>query len=229
MKNGSNKENNNDDFREVHCSESQWRKILLRAQNEVERFLKFYETLPVGDDEDRLDKCAGAMGWQFSIEESKTPIAEIDTYAGENKNPAPLPIYSLQNMPECIAVNALCKFIKKRWADLFMLPYGAGKLPARVGASLLTMLASTEQNMMFAIDAMDAGEYALALTHAKLAHAALNKHFAEMESVPAVSQNAVYAKLVAELYQGSFDLRDLCLRLIRDARGEIEGSDDEWE
>ena len=225
----SNRNDGNDDNSEIHCSESEWRRILTRAKKETERFQNFYETLRVKPDEDRLDKCALAMGWQLSGPAN----ADADDAAPEPEldfEPVPPPepplVYSLQNTPECIAVSALFRCANKRWAKMFSFPCGAGKLPARAGASLIKTLDNAERDMLLAIDAIDASEPNLSIALMKDAHESLNRHFAEMEVVPAVSGNRAYTKQLESVRAVIFDLREMCLRIIRDAHEELAGNEE---
>ena len=214
--------------RQVLRTEREWRELLFRAERETARFLKFYEDsfhIPEEErdcDGDRLDPCALAMGWHLSTESGDgaedAPPEEFSTEpAPAQEFPA---VYSLHNLPESIAVSAIYHFARARWQRLWKTPY-AGKLSARSGSALAESLAFAQRDMLLAIDAEDAMEFGLAICLMKNVHSALNRHFAEMECLPTAVNDNDYTNLVRELRCALMDLRDICLRILRDARNEI--------
>lgn len=210
--------------------EEEWRGLLRRADGEVARFLGFYEEsvrIPEEKlDGDRLDRCALAMGWHLSSDEE--PDASEDVGQDEESAPSDdVPaqefsaVYSLHNLPESIAVSALVRFAESRWNRLLRLPCADG-FSARPASALAGTLASAHRDMLLAIDAEDALEFGLAICLMKNAHAALNRHFAEMENFPAPPQDAACMRLIRELRCALMDLRDVCLRILRDSREELD-------
>lgn len=227
--------------RQISRGEGEWRDILRRADRETARFLGFYEeTFRAEQDAagDRLDRCALAMGWHLGSPED----GEDDSGAATRGNAAdfspeqlpgdslPLPavpapdfsaVYSLHNLPECIAVGALFRFARSRWCALWESPHGA-KLSAGTAAALSETLSSAQRDMMLAVDAEDALEFGLAVCLMKNAHAALNGHFALMEKLSVPKQDQACARASRELRCALMDLRDVCLRVLLDARRELE-------
>lgn len=213
--------------RQVVRSEQEWRALLFRAEHETARFLKFYEEtfLPSEEnrdpDEDRLDRCALAMGWHLS--ETVRENSEIQELPATEDIPASefSSVYSLHNLPESIAVSAIYRFARSRWQRLWKTPY-AGKLSARSASVLAESLASAHRDILLAIDAEDAMEFGLSICLTKNVHSALNRHFSEMECLPTAMNDDGYANTVAELRCALMDLRDICLRILRDARTELD-------
>lgn len=215
--------------RQILRTEREWRALLVRAEIESARFLKFYEeTFRVPENEhnaenDRLDRCALAMGWHLSadIEEGEDPLSpENEEPSGDVPATAFPAVYSLHNLPESIAVSAIYNFAKKRWQRIWSSPY-AGKLSPRSASELAESLATAQRDMLLAIDAEDAMEFGLAICLMKNVHSALNRHFAEMECLPTAVNDEAYSAAVSELRTALMDLRDICLRILRDARNEI--------
>ena len=213
--------------RQVLRTEREWRSLLLRAESETARFLKFYEeTFRVPEEEldeegDRLDRCALAMGWHLSaeVEDGDGPAIPEKNDAEENV-PAFPAVYSLHNLPESIAVSAIYNFARKHWQRIWKTPY-AGKISPRSASNLADSLSAAHRDMLLAIDAEDAMEFGLAICLMKNVHAALNRHFAEMECLPTAVNDDAYSATVNELRTALMDLRDICLRILRDARREL--------
>ncbi len=214
--------------RQILRTEREWRSLLVRSERETARFLKIYEeSFAVPEDAlnggDRLDHCALAMGWHLSTE-SATAIEE-EEIPSENSEPESRSVefptvYTLHNLPESIAVSAICLFARSRWKRLWEAPY-ASKLSARSAFNLAETLAATQRDMLLAIDAEDAMEFGLAICLMKNVHTTLNRHFAEMECLPTAVNDGTYTNTVQELRCALMDLRDVCLRILRDARAEL--------
>lgn len=213
--------------RQVLRTEREWRNLLTRSERETARFLKFYEeSFTVPEDAlnggDRLDHCALAMGWHLSAESAAAGEEEFsaETPEPEARSVEFPSVYSLHNLPESIAVAAICLFVRSRWKRLWDTPY-AGKLSARAASTLAETLATAQRDMFLAIDAEDAMEFGLAICLMKNVHTALNRHFAEMECLPTAVNDPAYSNTVQELRCALMDLRDICLRILRDARAEL--------
>ena len=217
---------------EIRCSETEWRQFLEWADREVERFKRFYAGLEIRPNEDRLDKCALAMGWQLDGNEAETK-EEIAKMFGEDFTvtppPGPPPVYSLLNTTEAVAIRAIIAYARERLfsiyrqeSQLFVLPGPDTTLGLAGG------FAAPEQAMLLAIDAISARENALAKLLMKRAHAAWNDYLGLMSDLRSAIANASKAsrRCYEELREAIFDLRELCLRIIRDAR-EAEREDPE--
>ncbi len=232
--NSQNRENESEGNREIHCSEAEWKAILQRGNDEAERFLKLYKTMKIRDGEDRLDKCAVAMGWKLSGDDE----ADADDFEFDSPiaPPPPVPVvYSLHNTPEATAIFALFKYLNELIVKIAPSldarnPHAAEKL-----AETIRVLGNAERDMLLSIDAMDAAEFGLAIILMKQAISALNEHFAAFSSAfLAVPRDTERVRIslrsgkilgkndVEEIRKTAFDIRDLCLRVIRDASSEIE-------
>ena len=226
--------------RQITRGEADRRDKQRRADRETARFLGFYEeTFRAEQDAagDRLDRCALAMGWHLGAPEEGDDDSGDARGNAADFSPEQLPgdslpspavpapdfsaVYSLHNLPECIAVGALFRFARSRWCALWKSPHGA-KLSAETAAALSETLSSAQRDMMLAVDAEDALEFGLAVCLMKNAHAALNRHFALMEKLSVPKQDQACARASRELRCALMDLRDVCLRVLLDARRELE-------
>lgn len=212
---------------EIHCSEEEWAQYTAWADGEVARFKNFYETLEVGDNEDRLDKCALAMGWQLDDDEIITENEIVKMFGADFKispPPGPLPVYSLLNTTEVIAVRAMVDSAQNGLLKIFE-SEEAGMHPfsQRDTFLLASGFARAEQAMMLAIDALSAREYALTILLMKRALSAWNDYLGKVGAFEAHWENAEVTtdsirRRIRLILRTVFDLRELCLRIIRDAK-----------
>lgn len=234
--------------RQIPRGESEWSALLHRAAHETRRFSRFYENsfracktdAEMESDLDRLDECALAMGWQIASpdDDADVPAAGALSFGEPSQEPesearerddasaaaAPSPdVYSLHNLPECIAVRAICTSAQKHL--MLLLKY----VPESERDSLLwSVISLTDSlgivrlNLMLAVDAEDALEFGLAVCLTKRAHAALNRYFARFEEITRLLRDAHGIHIAREIRCALMDLRDICLRILRDSRAELE-------
>lgn len=213
---------------EIHCSEEEWAQYVAWADSEAVRFRNFYETLEVRDGEDRLDKCALAMGWQLDGEEEALSEEEVRKLFGADfkifSPPGPIPVYSLLNMTEVVALRGMIESAQARLQAIFSdEAAGAQTFPREKILCTAVGFSRAEQSMMLAIDALSAREYALATLQMKRALRDWNEALGVAGTLGKYAKNAngSVPKMESEvnaLFQTIFDLRELCLRIIRDAR-----------
>ncbi|MGN0884636.1 MAG: hypothetical protein ACI4P6_05485 [Candidatus Spyradosoma sp.] len=217
---------------EIHCTEAQWAEFIDRADAETLRFAELYARLRVADGEDRLDQCALAMGWQLDGDEEK-PDAKREDFA-----PPPPPVYSLLNTTEVVAVRAVAMFARRRLTAIFSETTPPSEFARLVRIfRLFSGIGALQEAMLLAVDALSAREYGAAKLHMKRALARWNVLLGDLDQV----QRRAKARekrplrrgapkrgsesLFADVRRALFDLRELCLRIIRDAREE-EGADE---
>lgn len=226
--------------RQLPRGEREWSMLLSRADRETARFLRFYaksfgEAKTASDfenDIDRLDDCALAMGWHLSDGDESSATAEVsssDSTMEIEADSAPSPVgaqafpevYSLHNLPECIAIRAICDFARSR-REILLNFSESGQDSARAGTVLAETLAGICRDMMLAVDAEDALEFGLAICLTKKAHTALNRHFAEIVGCFGDIREESGQRALRELRSALMDLRDICLRILRDSCAELE-------
>lgn len=224
---------------EIHCTEAQWAEFLGWADAEAARFGAFYADLTIADGEDRLDQCALAMGWQLDGDEEEADMKRAGTLRDLSATPpGPPPVYSLLNTTEVVAVRAVAEFARRRLEEIFT------EIALRLEGSQMHCLFSiffgmsaAQESMLLAVDALSAREYGAAKLHMKRALAKWNEVIGDVarlqrrakawEKRPSRrgASGRDSAPLFADVRRAVFDLRDLCLRIIRDAREE-EGADE---
>lgn len=221
---------------EIHCSEAEWAHFIDWADRETTRFRHFYETLNIRPEEDRLDKCALAMGWQLDGDETDTK-EEIEKMFGADFTitppPGPPPVYSLLNTTEVVAIRAITDSVQARLERIFIGEKGlTSAFPPEKILRLGNGFSRAEQAMMLAIDALSARENGLATTLMKRAHSAWNDYLGLLsefgDALNVGTPKSSVKTAFGLLFTGIFDLRELCLRIIRDAReAEEDASNDD--
>lgn len=221
---------------EIHCTEAQWAEFIDRADAETLRFAELYARLRVADGEDRLDQCALAMGWQLDGDEEK-PVSPREAMLRDLAPPPP-PVYSLLNTTEAVAVRAVAMFARRRLTAIFSETAPPSEFARLVRIfRLFSGIGAAQEAMLLAVDALSAREYGAAKVHMKRALACWNVLLGELAQVQrrakarekrplrsGVPRRGAEA-LFADVRRAVFDLRELCLRIIRDAREE-EGADE---
>ena len=101
-------------------------------------------------------------------------------------------------------------------------------MPQPLALSLHSALNRSEQQAMFAISALDFGDYAMAISLLKRALRDLNQCFALLNSIEAPTKGM--ARYQAFATPRLFDIREIWLRVMNDCRDELtHPSDDEDE
>lgn len=212
---------------EIHCSEEEWAQYIAWADSETARFKIFYETLDVRDGEDRLDKCALAMGWQLDDEDVVIEDEIVRMFGNDFKispPPGPIPVYSLLNTTEVIAVRAMVDSAKGNLTKIFETEAaGMHPFPQLDVFALASGFARAEQAMLLAIDALSAREYGLSILQMKRALSEWNDYLGKVGAFEEYWQKAEIAPKsilyrIRLVMRTIFDLRELCLRIIRDAK-----------
>ncbi len=233
--------------RQIPRGEREWDALLRRAQNEVDRFIRFYEksfcdatASEIESDLDRLDECARAMGWQTVPDDvdadadDNVPAADplcLNESANEpdarERDDDASDVYSLYNPPESIAVSAICTCVCFHLKLLQKHVPGAEKSSlAWIAISLTETLNAARRNLTLAVDAENALEFGLAVCLTKRAHAELNRYFADFEKLTENLRGDSEIRHARQIRCALMDLRDICLRILRDARAELEKKHD---
>lgn len=147
-------------------------------------------------------------------------------FSPEKSLPA-LPVYSLQNLPVSIAATAIYTFAREYWNRIWLGKLGE-KLPAFAAAEVLEPLADAHRDLLLGIDAREASECGLAICLLKRALSALNVHFEAAAKIlvppDAVKKDEKYADARAAVRLAALDLRELCLRILRETREDAAGT-----
>ncbi len=212
---------------ELVWNEFDWQQYLKRAKEEIGRFIAFYTQLT--DRPDRLDLIAHKMGWDhddWSIKDSEWDELDRgrlhanveDAPADAEGDDTDTDPYTLHRHPVFIVTRGLYYYLKRSW-ELAMIrnpSVFSSDISWRYGNSLH----EGEMNSVLALQALDMGDFALAVCHLKSALGAINQSFRILQKLPGGSS----VKLRTMCRQSRirlFDQREVCLRIMRDCRDEI--------
>lgn len=214
-----------DDRGEIAWNEFDW-EIYLREQDDIIlRYLAFYEHLK--SHPARIDEVARLMGWstmhQFDADET-APASDPNANAPTNLDGPPAGDddwdtgpYTLLKNYIYIATKALYLSLTRAWERIAEKPE---RVPQPLALAVQTALHTGETNSMLAIQALDFGDFAMAVSLFKRALADLNRTLSLFDD-QAVAHSRALADYRTDAFQRLFDLRELWLRMIRDCRIEI--------
>lgn len=219
-------ENEWDDRGELAWNEFDWERYLREQDDAVTRYLALYEAAK--GDPVRIDTVAEKMGWGQDdwTDEAGGINAEDDDEEDDDEDDADFDdddVYTLHKNPIFIATKAINLGLRRSWEKLAADPANA---PQPVAVSLLASLHRGEEHSVEAINALDFGDYAMAVSLLKRAMSALNGTLALLNAESSLSHPAVAAWRDEALPQ-LFDLREICLRVIAECRDELDRPVDE--
>jgi len=215
-------ENEWEDRGELAWNEFDWEKYLREQDDVIHRYLAFYEQLRGSDD--RIDQTAHLMGWDedsWSSDASDTLIrdgsaeAEHDSPGAEDGKDEP---YTLHKNPIFISTKAIYLSLKRAWEGIAS---NGAKVPQALALDMHASIYRGEEQAMLAIQALDFGDYAMAISLFKRALGELNRTFALLNANPVANFPAVVF-FREDALPRLFDLREIWLRVMNECREELE-------
>src|SRR5882724_983492 len=213
---------------ELAWNEFDWERYLREQDDTIHRYLAFYEKLK--GQPDRVDEAAHLMGWDeanWSSDEGET--AEAQTPVEEN-SAEEVPIdyedlepYTLHKNPVFIATKAIYLGLKRAWERM---ADSADRVPQPLALAFQTSLYRGEEQASLAIQALDLGDYAMAISLLKRALREINTSLALMNETVA-ARHPQLAGYRDDARPRLFDLREIWLRVINECRDELARHIDE--
>jgi hypothetical protein len=214
---------------ESNWSETQWRSYLRGTDRDSARFLSIYNSLK--DKQNHLDEVASLMGWDSddisltdeissetadsnSSDESNNPNDSNDSFSDTPNSP-----YTLHKHPVYIVTKALYKYLNQSWEHF--IEDENNKIPANLCWKYAQSLHKGELNVLLSIQALDLGDYGLAICHLKNSLSELNKSLDVIGQLEHEDSEYLSAFL-KELKIRIFDLRELWIRVMGDCRYEYQ-------
>lgn len=227
-----------DDRGELAWNEFDWERYLREQDEVIHRYVLFYDKAQ--HRADRIDHVAHQMGWDDESwngeEEASAPAKEaVESEAPTATSPSEedgsdyddSDPYTLHKNPIFIATKAIYLSLKRNSQRLAA---DSAKLPAHLPFSLHATLYRGEEQAVIAIQALDFGDYAMAISLFKRALRELNHAFALLSDRKLDSFRPIVA-LREETFPKLFDLREIWLRVMTECREELdrptEDDDDE--
>lgn len=187
-------------------------KYLGEQDEAVRDYLKHYDQL--GEATDRIDEVARRMGWELSEE----PATEIDEAAEEAEAAESFTDdwdpYTLHRNPVYISTRALYLSLVAQWERVAAQP---DRVPAALAITLQASLYRGNEHVLQAVQALEMGDYTLAICLFKQALRELNVTLARL-SQPDVAANTLALRYREYALPRLFDLREIWLRVMNECR-----------
>ncbi len=201
--------------------EIDWKRFLHRQDKEISRFLRHYDDCPLPAI-DRLDWVARQMGWDsedWSVGDFPDDQDDLEPWSrsedGGSEHPDTDP-YTLHRHPVYIVTAGLFLQIRHIWRTV--LKHNEQPMDALLGWEFAESLNEAQKQTLMAMQSMDMGDFMLCILHLKRAMRSLNLC---MNLLPSVVEAVSAGEFIKQaILSRIFDLRDICIRVIQDCRGE---------
>jgi tetratricopeptide (TPR) repeat protein len=219
-------ENEWDECGDLAWNEFDWERYLREQDDILHRYLAFYEGLKARPD--RIDEVASLMGWDTGQLGGDSSDATGSSAKEEPADPpasdriSPLEPYTLHKNPVFVATKAIYLSLKRSWERLAADP---AKITQSLALATQTSLYRGEEHAILGVQAIDLGDYALAISLFKRALQEINQTLAfASDSATAIQAVAAWRD---DALPRLFDLREIWLRVISECRNELERRVDE--
>lgn len=211
-----------EDRGELAWSEHDWETYLRDQDDVLQRYMRLYDKS--AGRPDRIDHVAQGMGWDegdwSSEDESAEPPANPANDGAEAEDSDP---YTLLKNPIFIATLAIYLTLHRGWEKAALDP---AKVPQRSAVLVGASLHRGEHQATLAIQALDFGDYAMAISLLKRALRELNLTLALLGD-RALEDSRAAAGLREDMIPRLFDLREIWLRVMAECRDELKRPVDE--
>jgi len=214
-------ENDWDERGDLAWNEFDWEQYLREQDDVLHRYLAFYEQLR--EHPERIDEVAHFMHWDEGVWTSESVSMEDDgteeeeTEAQDDASYKAEP-YTLHKSPVFIATKAIYLSLKRAWERIAT---DNAKVPQTLAIALQTSLYRGEEQAILAVQALDFGDFAMAISLLKRALRELNQTLALLDD-RAANVSRVLGHFCQDARPRLFDLREIWLRVMNECRQELE-------
>ena len=206
-------ENDWEDRGELSWTEQDWQKYLGEQEGAVREYIKHYDQL--SENVDRIDEVARRMDWELAADTlSATEAGEIDDDEDDDSFDGEWDPYTLHRNPVYIASRALYVSLIAHWERVAAQP---DRIPPALGITLQACLYRGNEQVLQAVQALEMGDYTLAVCLFKLALRELNQTMARL-SEPDVAATPLAVRYREYAMPRLFDLREIWLRVMNECR-----------
>jgi len=201
-------ENEGEDRSELAWTETEWEKYLSEHEASVVEYLKHYDQL--ASTPDRIDEVARRLDWEIEpMDDDDLDDDDLDSDFDADWEP-----YTLHRNPVYISSKALYVSLIANWERIAAQP---GRVSPALGLAVQGSLFRGRENSLQAVQALDLGDYALAICFFKRALRELNDTLSRlnMENTGDVQLLARYRDYALPRL---FDLREIWLRVMSECR-----------
>lgn len=211
-------DNDWEDRGELAWTEADWMKYLGEQETAVRDYIKHYDQL--GEATDRIDEVARRMGWEMAgpateAEEAAAEAEADEVFAGD-WDP-----YTLHRNPVYISSRALYLTLIASWERVAAQPE---RVPAALGITLQAHLYRGNEQVLQAVQALEMGDYTLAVCLFKRALGEMNLTLARL-SQPDVAATPLAMRYREYALPRLFDLREIWLRVMNECRQDNDTDD----
>ncbi|MFZ5493830.1 MAG: hypothetical protein ACOZE5_00650 [Verrucomicrobiota bacterium] len=208
-------DNDWDDCGELSWTEADWQKYLANQEKAVRDYIQHYDQLPAGMD--RIDEAARRMGWELAATETPEALddeeADLEDEAEEIFD-GPWDPYTLHRNPVYISTRALYLCLIAHWERVAVQP---GRVPPVLGITLQSLLYRGHEHALQAVQALEMGDYTLAVVFFKKALRELNLTLARLNE-PDATATPLAQRFKEYALPRLFDLREIWLRVMNECR-----------
>ncbi|MGH8017539.1 MAG: hypothetical protein ACREIA_04505, partial [Opitutaceae bacterium] len=209
-------------------SEFDWERHLREQDKVVQTYLSHYDKLT--ERAERIDEVAHLMGWDQdewtsddadpagSSSENGFSAAATGEASREEGGKSMDP-YTIHKHPVYVSTRALFLWLQRSWE--FVAPACGARMPVRVSVAFSTALGRAEHNSLIATQALDMGDFSLAVCEVKRAMADLNAALRQLLGLDD-SLHPAFAQFRHQAMIRLFDIREIWLRVMRDCREELD-------
>ncbi len=205
-------ENDWEDRGELAWTEADWQKYLGEQEEAVRNYIRHYDQLP--EAMGRIDEAARRMGWELAetpesrAADDATDEEDEEVFAGD-WDP-----YTLHRNPVYISTRALYVSLLAHWERVAAQP---DRVPAALGITLQALLYRGHEQALQAVQALEMGDYTLAVCLFKRALRELNLTLARLNQ-PDVATAPLAVRYREYALPRLFDLREIWLRVMSECR-----------
>lgn len=222
---GSNFDGDWEQSGDLAWNEFDWQQYLKRSEREQAKFLSYYNKLKFLPD--HLDEIAQRMGWESDdwapAEESAEGFETPDFSSDETAEADDMEPYTVHKHPVYTVTHALYLHLLKVWEHF--LSHNMNALGPKRVADYSASLHAGELNALMALNALDMGDFNLAICHLKNALAAVNHSMGLVQNFMARNPSEL-RRFQQEVMTCAFDLREVWLRVMRECRDEARRDSD---
>jgi len=208
-------ENEWDEPGDLAWREVDWEHYLQEQDAGIRDYLDHYDAL--SGHAERLDEVARRMGWAQLADESETDDADDGNPQEDSAPDSEWEPYTLHRNPVYIATRALHLSLTATWEKLAADP---ASVPPPLGIALLATFNRGYEQALLATQALDLGDYGLAVCLFKRALRELNTALAHLDAGADPGRRSLAAYRDYALPR-LFDLREIWLRVMHECRGEL--------
>lgn len=204
-------DNDWDDCGELSWTEADWQKYLATQETAVRDYIKHYDQLPASME--RIDETARRMGWELA-EPPEALDQTDDMEEAEEAFDGPWDPYTLHRNPVYISTRALYLSLLTHWERIAAQP---DHVPPALGITLQASLYRGHEQALQAVQALEMGDYLLAVVLFKKALRELNQTISRLGETDATT-NPLVARFREYAMPRLFDLREIWLRVMNECR-----------